>query len=476
MKKTAILALATLLGCATLSADAAPAKRTVKRNAEKEWTLAVFLNADNNLDRFGVADQEEMSKIGSNEDLNIVTLIDREQGPAQINYIENYNIKKIKDMGELDMGDYREFVKFVKFVKDNYPAKHYVFSFWNHGSGWKNKDKEEAVVRGISYDDSSRNHITTNDLTVAMTEATKILGKKIDVLCFDACLMQMAEVAYAVKDHVDYMVASEETEPGKGAPYDDILKKFKKGITPKQFAMEWVEAFGDSYNGGSQGRAKSTQSALEMSKFPKFVDAINGFAKVGLSKDYSALFKQTFNYTQRFEYPENMDLLHFVELMQEDTGVASYESLKKQYVDESLKTAMAKLTQAGKDLIIANRWTGRCNEAKGIAIFFSDSWYAPWLYQDLQFAKDTLWDDMLMAQGDFATINKVVGEAKLGKFGSLGQLIGQARKDPTNPLYRKVLRELNYVADSEHAVPVECQAEYDKYRAKLKEAIAVKSR
>ena len=47
-------------------------------NAEKEWTLAVFLNADNNLDRFGVADQEEMSKVGSSDFLNIVSLIDRE--------------------------------------------------------------------------------------------------------------------------------------------------------------------------------------------------------------------------------------------------------------------------------------------------------------------------------------------------------------------------------------------------------------
>ena len=475
MKKTAILALAALLGCASISADAATTKKTVKRNiAEKEWTLAVFLNADNNLDRFGVQDQEEMSKIGSNENLNIVTLIDREQGPAQINYIENYKINKVKDVGELDMGDYKEFVKFVKFVKENYPAKHYAFSFWNHGSGWKDGDKQTPVVKGISYDDSSNNHITTNDLTVALKEATDILGKKVDVLCFDACLMQMVEVAYAVKDHVDYMVASEETEPGKGAPYDDILKGFKKGMTPKAFAMNWVEAFGDSYNGGSQGRADSTQSALEMSKFPKFIDAINGFAKVGMSKDYSRLFKQTFNYTQRFAYPENMDLLHFVENMNTDTGAATYEAFKKEYVDESLKTAMTKLTAAGKDLIIANRWTGRRTEAKGIAIYFSDSWYCPWLYQDLAFAKETLWDDMLTAQGDFATIRKVVDEAKQGKFGSLGQIISKAKKDPTNPLYRKILRELNYASETERSIPSKSQAEFDRYREKLKAAIAVR--
>ena len=120
MKKTNILLTAALLLGLCASADAATVKKNVKKTPMKEWTMAVFLNADNNLDRFGVADQEEMSKIGSNENLNIVTLIDRECGPAQINYIENYKINKIKDMGELDMGDYKEFVKFVKFVKENY--------------------------------------------------------------------------------------------------------------------------------------------------------------------------------------------------------------------------------------------------------------------------------------------------------------------------------------------------------------------
>lgn len=475
MKKTNILLTAALLLGLCASADAATVKKNVKKTPMKEWTMAVFLNADNNLDRFGVADQEEMSKIGSNENLNIVTLIDRECGPAQINYIENYKINKIKDMGELDMGDYKEFVKFVKFVKENYPAKHYCFSFWNHGSGWKDKNEAGSVVKGISYDDSSRNHITTNDLTVALKEATNILGQKVDVLCFDACLMQMVEVAYAVKDHVDYMIGSEETEPGKGAPYDDILKNVKSGMTPKQFAVNWVNAFGDSYNGGSQGRAKSTQSALEMSKFPKFIDAVNGFAKVGLAKDYSTLFKTVFKYTQRYEYPENMDLLHFIEIMQQDTQLASLEQLKKESIDEALNTAMTKVNAAAKDLIIANRWTSDyCKESKGIAIFFSDSWYAPWLYQDLGFAKDCLWDDMLTAQGDFAAIRKVIDEVKLGKMGSLGQVAAAAKKDPKNKLYRRILSQLNYIAETERSVPAKSQAEFEKLRAKLQAAISAK--
>ena len=474
MKKTSVLAIAALmLGlCYTSNAATNVHKNNAKKSIEKEWTLAVFLNADNNLDEFGVADQKEMSEVGSNEYLNIVSLIDRERGPAQINYIEKNNIKKLKDMGELDMGDYNEFVKFIKFVKENYPAKHYAISFWNHGSGWKDKKESASVLKGISYDDSSNNHISTNDLTIAMKEANKILGKKVDVLCFDACLMQMAEVAYAVKDQVDYMVGSEETEPGKGAPYNDILKNVKKGMTPRDFSINWVNAFGDSYNGGSQGKETSTQSALDMSKLPQFIDAVNGFSKVGMSKDYSRFFRQMNVYTQKYAYPDNMDLLHFVELMTDDTGLQSLENLKKQYVDESLKTAIKKLQAAGKQLIIANRFTTeRAQESKGIAIFFPTSYYCPWLYQDLAFAKETLWDDMIAAQGEFSAVNRVVDELKQGKMEAFSKMVASAKKNPKNKVYRKVLVQVNYLADNERAIPAKSQKEFENLRNQLKEAI-----
>ena len=165
-------------------------------------------------------------------------------------------------------------------------------------------------------------------MTVALEEANKILGKKIDVLCFDACLMQMVEVAYAAKDHVNYMVGSEETEPGKGAPYNDILKNVKKGITPKDFAINWVNAFGDSYNGGSQGKSTSTQSALEMSKFPQFVDAVNGFAKVGMAKDYSAMLGPLLEKNNHKTFPNNNPLpmlsLAMLGLLSEKNNFGTY--------------------------------------------------------------------------------------------------------------------------------------------------------
>ncbi len=416
----------------------------------KDWTVAIFLNADNNLDQFGIEDQEEMARVGSNANMNIVTLIDRERGPAQINYIEKNKIVKIKDMGELDMGNYNELVKFASFIKANYPAKHYSFTIWNHGSGWKNKNVN-AIFRGISYDDSSNNHITNAQLTTATAQMAKALGQKIDVLNMDACLMQMVEVGHAVKDSVRFMVASEELEPGKGAPYDDILAGVKKGMTPAAFASNWVNAFAKSYNGGSQGYDDSTQSAIDMSKFNTMVDAINGLAKALMSGKYSADVKAVLAKTQKFDFPENIDLLHFVGLLK-----------AKMSGNESIKTACDKLLSAGKAAVLCNKITGNPSKnAKGIAIYLPANFRVESKYLALSFAKATLWDDMIQTflKRDLAAT--VVSNIQAGSLDEMRNLVSSAESTPEDAeLYRFILRELNFEMYSENTLPASLADEF----------------
>ena len=96
---------------------------------EKEWTLMVFLNGDNNLDSFGAADMIEMQAVGSNDNMNIVVLRDTsdEKVSSKIYYIEKGGMKVVKDFGSnIDMGNWRNLVEFFKFAKDQYPARHYL--------------------------------------------------------------------------------------------------------------------------------------------------------------------------------------------------------------------------------------------------------------------------------------------------------------------------------------------------------------
>jgi clostripain len=408
-----------------------------------------------------------MARVGSNEYVNVISLIDRERGPAQINYIEKGNIKKIKDMGEMDMGDYKELVKFAKFIKENYPAKHYMIGIWNHGSGWKAKQDASNVVRGISYDDSSSNHITNDQLAIATKEIAQVLGQKIDVINMDACLMGMSEVAYAIKDNCNYFVGSEETEAGKGTPYDDVLKGLKPGMSPRDFANHWVNAYAESYNGGSQGRDDSTQSAYDLSKTDAFLDALNGFAKAIMAGKYSDKVMAAAGKTVKFAYPQNIDLLHFLKNLRPEVQG-----------DTALNTAMDKLEKAAKAMIINNKTTGRYynkyENAEGIAVYLPSNLMIESKYLTLDYSKNVLWDDMLMALREQRDVQKTVDGVCKGDFKGLKSAISEAKKNPRSKYARALLRELNYAAYTEKKIQAKDKDEFERLFKELKGAMQSK--
>jgi hypothetical protein len=387
--------------------------------AQKEWTFMVFLNADNNLDSFGVGDLKEMTVGGgSNEHLNIVCLLDREHGPATLYYVTKDGAEAVKDMGEIDMGDYKEYVKFVVETARAYPAKHYCSVVWNHGSGWKDANGE--IIKGISYDDQSGNHITTNQLTVALNEIENALGKKLDVFCFDACLMQMIEVAYAMKDGCDYLVASEETEPGQGYPYKEIIENFGKGLNPEQVAKLVVKEFSASYNGGSAGNSSTTQSALKCSEINGLRDAINGYCKAAIAGNFGAEFKAALNSAQKFYYRTNIDLGHFVALT------------KNSIKDEAFQTAANKLEAAYAKVVVSNGLSGyNTKNATGMAIYFPASSYSfSSEYKDLAFAKDTMWETMVKDYYKKTTTKRLVEAVSSGDLSPLVDYVNCQRKEP----------------------------------------------
>ena len=78
---------------------------------------------------------------------------------------------------------------------------------WNHGAGYK-----EAFVDGNTV-------LTLKDVVSGIRDSNVHL----DLLGFDACLMGMHEVAYATRGLANYLVGSEEVEPGAGYPYDAVL-------------------------------------------------------------------------------------------------------------------------------------------------------------------------------------------------------------------------------------------------------------
>jgi len=362
-------------------------------NAEKEWTFMVYLNADNNLDSFGLKDVNEMEKIGSTDKINIIVLLDRENGTAKKLFItkdadgNNITSKVIEEMGVYDMGSYKNLISFFEWGMKNYPAKHYALDIWNHGAGW-NKSRSVGPIKGISYDDQSGNHITTPQLGEAMATIYQMLGnRKLEVLAMDACLMQMAEVTYEIKDYVEFCVASEETEPGDGYTYDYFLGPLAENpaMGAREFAKVMSQAYKKWYASINQA---STQSSIDLAQFATFVAKFNALCDkmTSMTDDkafVTAIKKAVLPKTQAFYYRTNKDLGHFLSLVQKNVNNAELQTL----LTETLA-----LYGAGQNPLVSDNsaFGATMANATGLAIYFPTS--APGSdYAAIKFGKDCSW-------------------------------------------------------------------------------------
>ncbi len=360
--------------------------------AIKDWTVLVFLNADNDLDRYGVTDVNEMEKVGSTDRMNVVVLLDRQYGVARKLYItkdsdeNNITSQVVEELGDYDMGSYKNLVDFVAWGVKNYPAKHYVVDIWNHGSGWwKNR---AITIKGISYDDQSGNHITVPQLGEAMASIYQILGKRLDILAMDACLMQMAEVCYEFKDYVRFCSASEDSEPCDGYTYDDFLGALAKD--PSMDASVLVKVMAQSYTAHYAAKNEScTQSVLDLTQLDSFIAKLNQLcAKLnGLMPDktvVAAIRNQVRVNAQAFYLKTNIDLGHFLTLVQNNVKNVEVQALAAE--------ALA-LYGAGQNPLISGNYINGASmkNATGLAIHFHSTMIPGKDYETNKFARETNW-------------------------------------------------------------------------------------
>jgi len=396
--------IAILICCTAFGADSAP--------QIKEWTFAVYINADNDLDESGVEDQNEMAKVGSSRDINVVTIIDRyEDVPTAYNYLEKGKINTIRTLGETDMGDYKFLVSFFRDVIKDYPARHYAFVIWNHGGGWKKGI--ETGYKWISHDFDSNHRITTEELGLALTEIESILGKKIDVFAMDACLMQMAEIIYIAKDHCDFLVASENKEWKTGYPYTPILTDLLPSTSPRELAEKIVACYGASFPPGMPGYNDATHSAIDCSKFSAVMDGIDGLSKALISQTSTEAITKSLLKTQKFSLSANVDLRDFI------------TNLKEQNPDGSAITAIEKLDAALGEAIIANTVGGPdMANSKGMAIYFPrDMTVFDASYDELAFAKKSIWVQFLKDYYKKLAAEEILAQTTSGNSSSLKKYI-----------------------------------------------------
>ncbi len=394
---------------------------------QPEWTILVYLNADNNLYHAGLGDLKEMEDVGSSDKMKIVVQFDGTENGDTRRYlvhkgssipVDNLESKQ----GEVDMGDFFELEEFLKWGTDMFPAKKYFAVVWNHGSGTLKSDSinHVNVPKAISFDESSGNFIDTTQLGLAIRAASDYLGRKIDLYGSDACLMAMLGVNYELKDSVDYIVGSQAVEPGNGWPYNDFLSalSYNPEMTPKQAGIKLLDSFVESYSYGSQGNDIVTLSLIDASKLNPFIETLND-SLVVLSSMMSSSGQtvktklsnaladtQHFGhnaYTSDGKYKNYKDLKDLIKKLKSkfDSRDEIYSYLIE--MDEQLEKMVVKSVKKGNEFSAAN----------GLSVWFPDNadGFKTYLddFQSVNFSQNTFWVDFLSDFYDVKTFSMFAG-------------------------------------------------------------------
>lgn len=375
-----------------------------------EWTVMVYLDADNNLESAGIDDINEMEMVGSSADVNIVIQVDRiprsvldannEGSDDDISngnwtntrryYItQDYdpytiNSQLISELGELNMGSPQTLIDFATWAVTNYPAKKYLLVIWNHGGGFRSK----GLSKDIAWDDTSGgDKITMPELEYALSAISIQMGKNVDIVGMDACLMAMTEVAYQIKDYADILVTSEESEPNDGWPYDTILGQLVSypTVTSNQLATNIVDSYIFSYTASDN----VTQSAIDLS----YMDTLAGQLSTLALAIMSDTLTPTVSYINAAYFSQYYHDYDFIGLYDFCNQLVTYSNSLE------VKNIASNIQQTLNYAVLRWGYNGyEVNKSRGLSIYFPYTYYDTY-YNNTNFSQDTFWDEMLSYLG-----------------------------------------------------------------------------
>ena len=292
---------------------------TVVEQQKDKWTIMIYIcGADlESQNGFATSDIAEILSVKRQpDDVNIII----ETGGAsswKSTYgisssklgrweVRNQKLNKISELNYSSMGLQSTFQSFLSWGLGTYPAEKTGVILWNHG----------GAMDGVCFDEKKNDDSLLNSEVAAACDA--VLGsEKLEWIGYDACLMQVQDIAEFNSKHFNYMVAAEESEAGEGWDYDTWIDKVYSYQTTdtilKAICDGFVQSVTDLYvsEGYSAADNDQTLSYLDLSKMAAYKSAFdtltNKVKSVGLSK-LRTLMKNVKNYADmwvsRSEYSQ----------------------------------------------------------------------------------------------------------------------------------------------------------------------------
>ncbi|MCR5346576.1 MAG: hypothetical protein K6E38_02270 [Fretibacterium sp.] len=301
----------------------------------REWTLLIYVDADNNLEPYALTDLKEMEQgMGIVENktpgkVEVLVLEDRAKGYSKAmgdwNSARIYRVRPsqhedaidselLLDCGELNMGNPAVLEAFIRAGRSKFPAQKTALVMWDHGAGWVNMANDNDNGTG------GKDELLLNELAGTLSRTASLFPEgKLDLIAFDMCLMGQAEVVTACSPFARYMTAGATVLPAVGMDYLNALPLFSQGLETREIVQRMVPI-------ACKGFLKvpwttASLSAFDLSKADALVSACKGlFSKLretassGWSDVTRTLF-YTLNYMGVAEYRNKDNALSSIVLL-----------------------------------------------------------------------------------------------------------------------------------------------------------------
>ena len=232
-----------------------------------------------------------------------------------------------------NMDDEDSLKLFLDYIRGGYANFDLRFlTFWSHGNSYKAFGGDTNFGAGpMSMDE------------IASAFERSQVGK-FDLIGFDACLMASVEVAKVVEPHADYMIASEDLEPGHGWLWSDVIWLYAEESDIIEVGKGMVDSFvRDIHRKPDESEAwGKTLSLLDLSQYDQLVAALNPVLSAydrNLLSDsaysnslvYASTRARSYGEAKKYEdLPVSIDLMHFAQLLDNtapdaDTSANLYE-------------------------------------------------------------------------------------------------------------------------------------------------------
>ena len=349
----AVLSLVTV-GCLDWEEDIPPEEQG---NASDTYTLMLYMCASDLESECGFA-TEDLNEImygytagnlnvivqtgGTADWQNTVVADDR----CQRYQVTEDGLELVDDsLGMQNMADSATLTDFIQYCSSNYAADHYGLVLWDHGGG---------VVGGYGYDENFGGD------SMSLTEMSRALGDAsvhLDMLGFDACLMANFETCLMAAPYADYLIASEEPEPGCGWYYTDWIGKLSEncGIPPKRYGRQIIDDY-ITESGWDSPSMYSTLGMFDLQQVTqKLLPALSQFSDDAVQQlsagEYRRISQSRSN--TRAVYQSELDHIDLLD-----------------YAQHSQSETADQLEQAVSDCVVYYRETENGSGDNGLSILF----------------------------------------------------------------------------------------------------------